>query len=186
MADAQWVMGEGTDNQFAWLENDEGRNVVCIERLAGKTADGRLTFVGPAVHGDDAPDVATTDEQWQSIVDVIAAAPEMVAVLKQVRSWVEAGLHNRIRPELDIKTVIDAVLAKAEPPRKVKKRMLVTVEVEVAADDGADETTLRAAANEAVVVHEGDSEFFRGPKGGGTAVKVKSKTVTTLGELYED
>lgn len=131
MADFQWVLGDGCDQQFAWLENGEGRNVVCIERLAGRTADGSLTFAGPSVHRYDALDHATTDEQWQSIVDCISAAPEMVATLKNLRHMMQRGGYSVDSPVEQWVRMIDATLAKAEPVRTERRKVRVQVDIEV-------------------------------------------------------
>lgn len=137
----QWVMGKGTGNQFAWLEDDEGRNVVCIERLAWlDELDGR-----------------TTDEQWQAIIDGIAAAPEMIGLLKAVRNGLAAnrtgfGTLAALLPS------INAVLAAVEPPRKVKNTVHVTVQVVIETDAGeaSEPGSVVLAAVDAVRDGEGD------------------------------
>ena len=146
----QWVMGEGSDNQFAWLENDEGHNVVCIERLAGNVAE-RVTFAGPSVTNFRESEIlkhATTDSQWQAITDCIAAAPEMLAVLKRVvaDAW---GDSDRVWAMV---SAVEAVLAKAEPVRLVKVRM--TFEVDVVPSD-TEARTLARARDEIVVCGSG-------------------------------
>lgn len=122
----QWVMGSDVSNVDAYIENDEGNAIVTIKRLTNPGA----SFVRPA-----------TDEQWQSIVDVIAAAPEMVAVLKGAM-LVEYTDRTEVHEFLD---KVKAVLAKAEPVRKTKVK--VTVEVEVHGD-GGDQGVVEYAASQ--------------------------------------
>jgi hypothetical protein len=154
------MIGGGTDEQFAWIENGKGHNVVCIERLAGKNADGGLKFAGPSVHRHDALEHATTDEQWQGIVDLIAAAPEMLAVLKRARQHLSAHLPvGEWQTFEDVIANIDHVLAKAEPVREVRRTVVVEVEVTLDVEVGTDDESLAMIAVDTV------------RDGGGTVVK---------------
>jgi hypothetical protein len=93
----------------------EDRSVVWVERIDG-CGDGTYR---------------TTDEQWQSIVDCIAAAPEMLATLRDLSREIRAGSILDAGSIGDWGRYIDEVIAKAEPPRKVKHTVHVTVQVEV-------------------------------------------------------
>ena len=123
----QWVMGEGTDERFAWLENDDAGDVVCIERLNGDPG------IAAILEAEDGNPYLTTDEQWQAIIDCIAAAPEMIAVLKSALIT-EFSDRGEVR---EFCAKVRAVLAKAEPPRKVKRKLTVFVTVEAEVDEGA-------------------------------------------------
>ena len=162
-----------------FIENADGYMLANLYRTAKR---GDIGGVDRLVDEDcclDATPNVTTDEQWHGIVDLFSAAPEMLAVLKEVDH------HFRCPNELTydgLQGLLNAVasaLAKAEPVRKVKKRMLVTVEVEVEAPA---DTHLDAIKN-----HAFDSVYHTGGtvRGDGV-VKFVSKTVTTLGELYEE
>jgi len=138
----QWMIGGGTDDQFAWIENGNGHNVVCIERLAGKNADGGLKFAGPSVHRHDALEHATTDTEWQGMIDLIAAAPEMLDLLRDLRREISDGSILDAGNIENYGREIEAVLAKADPNRLVKVR--VTFEVDVVPSDTELHTFARA------------------------------------------
>jgi hypothetical protein len=152
-------MGADTTTLDAYIENDEGNAIVKVMRL---TKPGL-----PSIR-------ATTDEQWQSIVDCIAAAPEMVAVLNEVRYRVANHLPLGERPQWEaLLTQIDNVLAKAEPPREVTRTVNVTVQVEVTADSNTPLDVLKRRAFDSVYT------------AGGAGVAFKNKIVNTTGELWE-
>lgn len=77
--------------------------------------------------------------------NMIAAAPEMVSVLKSLRVHLNVyAAAVGLRSEEDIRLMldsIDAVLRKAEPPRKRR----VTVEVEVEVDETRDDDAIDRA-----------------------------------------
>jgi hypothetical protein len=87
---------------------------------------------------------ATTDEQWQAIIDLIDAAPALLAGLKELLEYDEnstsVGDYG-----YEVMQRCKAAVAKAEPKRKVK--VLVTVEVEVE-DKGQGEGVVEYAAHQ--------------------------------------
>ena len=170
----QWVMGEGTDERFAWLENDEAGNVACIERLKGDPD------IAAILEGEGGNPYLTTDEQWQAITDGIAAAPEMLALLTDVRYGLAYTLPLGERAKFeDVIANIDAVLAKAEPPRKVKRKVRVQVDVEVDVPRGTafDCDLITRIVKDSVTADIG------GQYGDPAVVRAKA---TNVGELYEE
>ncbi len=111
----QWVMGQA-DQRFALLENDEGKKVLCIERLR---APRRMNDGDPTTY-------LTTDEQWHAIIDDIAMAPEVLACLHEVKY--DLDNHGRVR--VSTMTLVNETILRAEPKRKVKVQVTVEVEVE--------------------------------------------------------
>jgi hypothetical protein len=164
-----------------YVESESGYMLANLYRSA-KMADGDVEVIV----GDDCCSLAahnvTTEEQWRGICDLFAAAPEMLAVLRDLRATLEVLTGWRELDGTQIDQLIasdglhylDKVIAKAEPPRKVKKRLLVSVEVEVEADSDATLDVFKTRALDSVYT------------GGGVCVSFKGKTVTTLGELYEE
>ena len=126
----QWVMGE-CRGDGACIENDKGQNVVWVERVP---------------RGPDSSEYRTTDEQWQAIIDQIAAVPEMLALLKEARfilSHHKYGNMSVASGEVLISR-IDEVIAKAEPPRPIKRKVTITTEVEVEVfSDAPDDVVLQ-------------------------------------------
>ena len=153
----QWVMGTVTKHS-ASIENDEGVHVAGVSR-----------HFDPGRVNPDKP-FRSTDEQWQSIVDCIAAAPEMVEVLKRVvaDAW---GDSDRVEAMVN---AVDAVLAKAEPPRTAKHTLWVTVKVEIEADTGTSDEVIRRRASESVYTSTSPGVTF------------KEKQVAGRRELYEE
>jgi hypothetical protein len=127
----QWVMGE-TDQRFAWLEDDTGMNVACMERLPNRYGPrGVMPY-------------NTTDEHWQAIIDVIAAAPEMLSVLKRAESLVWGNMYE----VEEFLKLVRAAVAKAEPPRvvPVKRKVTITTEVEIEVfSDAPDDMVMKLA-----------------------------------------
>lgn len=115
------------------IYNDAGYGIANIDRLGRIDADGDLVFVAPHVEFNDEPhEHATNDEQWESIINTLAAAPEMLEVLKraEVECWGNSEAVERWMQD------VRAVIAKAEPPRTVRHRVSVTVEVTLDATAG--------------------------------------------------
>jgi hypothetical protein len=78
------------------------------------------------------------DAEWRSMCALIEAAPEMLAVLKSIRDDLGCG-EGISDAESDVMQCrIAGVLAKAEPPQKVKRRVQLTIEVEVEPDMSGD------------------------------------------------
>ena len=117
MADHSWKIDGGTDEQFAWIESGEGHNIACVERVAGTNHDrSRVKFAGGSVTLMSEREImqhATTDEQWQSIIDLIAAAPEMLACLREAKAEL-LDLYEAAYPDdesdNDTTRVIDRVI----------------------------------------------------------------------------
>ncbi len=136
----QWAM-DYVSESATYLVNDEGYDVVRVQRIAARRKDGSVDCL---IDLDDIPvKHATTDEQWQAMVDLIAAAPEMLAMLKDVRERcdnanVTMGLGTFEKFLCNTRDAIDSVLARAEPPRTVKRKVRVEVEVEVEVPSSAD------------------------------------------------
>lgn len=169
MADMQWELRRVGDE--AYLESIDGFMLANLYRTASREGTKVTRLVEADCSQFDASPNATTDEQWQSIVDCIAAAPEMLAACKEMVRAFEKG--DNVDELVALRSIKDAI-AKAEPPRKAKRRMLVTVEVEVEGDADAPTDVFKSHALDFVYT------------GGGVGTRFMGKTVTTLGELYED
>jgi hypothetical protein len=112
----QWVMGQA-DQRFAWLENDEGKHVACIERVG----DGAVATL---VEGE----FRTTDEQWQAIIDDIARVPELIACLREVAHELPSIAGITARTEQWVREIV------RKTTRPVKRKVQLTIEVEVEPD----------------------------------------------------
>lgn len=158
-----------------YVENEWGFMLANLYRTA---KPGRRGGVERLVEEDcctsDATPNVTTDEQWRGITDLLTAAPEMLTLLRDLSREIRAGSILDAGNIEEWGREIDALIAKAEPPRKVKKRLLVSVEVEVEADSDATLDVFKTRALDSVYT------------GGGVCVSFKGKKVTTLGELYEE
>jgi hypothetical protein len=117
----QFAVGEANDHRV-YIENGSGYDVAVLDRLAIGDTPLHANVAGTGVEVEQH---ATTDAEWQSIIDLIAAAPEMLTVLKKS----EYVCFDDRTEVLEYFRSVQAVLAKAEPPRK--QRVTVTVEVEV-------------------------------------------------------
>jgi hypothetical protein len=121
---------------YAGIYNKDGYGVADIDRL-GRVSRGEVTYLHEQIECNDEPDLhATTDEEWQSIPDCIAAAPEMLSLLKTIRDDLGCGEALSAAEADAMRNSIDAVLAKAEPPRMERHRVSVTVEVEIETTHG--------------------------------------------------
>ena len=116
----------------------------------------------------------TTDEQWDGVVAHISAAPEMLTLLRDLRREISDGSILDAGNIENYGREIDAVLAKAEPPRKVKHTVWVTVKVEVEADVGTSDEEIRTRASDSVYT------------GSGPGVTIKERQVAGRRELYEE
>jgi hypothetical protein len=153
-----WHVQDNTDEVHGQLRVDGDEGCVCI--LGTREKD------------------FTPDAERHDMAALISAAPEMLATLRDLSREIRAGTIDAGNIENWVK-YIDEVLAKAEPPRKVKRRMLVTVEVEVEAPADTHLDAIRCHAFDSVY-HTGGSVR------GDSTVRFVSKTVTTIGELYEE
>jgi hypothetical protein len=141
---SQWVMGSDVCEQKAWIENDEGQGVVKLERMNY----GLASTPGHA---------SATDEQWQSIIDQIAAVPEMIAALRNVQHELthDSEVHHSTRCD------IDSLLKRVDPPCPVTRTVNVTMQVDVRVFSDAPEDVVRAMA--LAQVRKGDG-FVTGGK----------------------
>jgi hypothetical protein len=155
---------------YALIENDRGYSVASLERRARMVEGDGVNWINPDLHAIDARDHATTDEQWQGIINLVAAAPEMLAVLKRAadESWGDMATVERWLAD------VRAVLAKAEPPRTAKHTLWVTVKVEIEADTGTSDEVIRRRASESVYTSTSPGVTF------------KEKQVAGRRELYEE
>jgi hypothetical protein len=122
---------------YAAIYNAEGYGIANIDRLARIDGDGDLGFVHPQIECNDRLRAhATTDAEWRSLIKLLAAAPEMLAVIKSIRDDLGCG-EGVSAAEADVmRCSIAEVLAKVEPTRSQRHRVSVTVEVEVETDPG--------------------------------------------------
>jgi hypothetical protein len=153
MADMKWSVSNDREDNEAYIENERGVECVQIQRTDR---------------------TALTESEFDVLVDLIAAAPEMLTLLRDLSREIRAGSILDAGNIEEWGREIDALIAKAEPPRTVKKRLLVSVEVEVEADSDATLDVFKTRALDSVYT------------GGGVCVSFKSKKVTTIGELYEE
>ena len=77
------------DSLYAGIYKDDGSGIVCIDRLGRR--DGSDVWLHDQIADNDEPEFhATTDEEWQSIVRCIRAAPDLLAALRDCRDWLVA------------------------------------------------------------------------------------------------
>jgi hypothetical protein len=128
-------------NLIAGIYNADGYGVASIDRL-GRRIDGEVGFVHAGVEGNDEPDLhATTDDEWLEILDVIAAAPQMLAACKQMARAYGCG---NAADEIDGLRALREAIAQAEANRRAKRtvEMKVMVEVEVAPGENAEHAAI--------------------------------------------
>ena len=144
---------------YAGIYNDKGYGIANIDRLARIDGEGDLGFVHDHIEDNEHPRAhATTDEQWRSLISLIDAAPEMLSVLRNILADLGCG-EGLSAAEADVmRGSILAVIAAAEPPRKVKHTVWVTVAVDVETTPGeaSKPGNVSMAAIEAVRDGEGD------------------------------
>jgi|688.fasta_scaffold484681_3 hypothetical protein len=137
MADVKWSVSNDREDDEAYIENERGVECVQIQRTNGP---------------------ALTRGEFDVIVDLIAAAPEMLAALRDLRATLEALTGWRELDGTQIDQLIasdglhylDKVIAKAEPVREVRRKVEVTVEVTLDVQAGTDDATLAMIAVDAV------------------------------------
>jgi hypothetical protein len=124
----QWVMGT-SDDKRAFLENDEGQPVVQLSRVQARTMGDAIRY-------------CTSDTHWQSIIDQIAAVPEMIAALRNVQHELthDSEVHHSTRCD------IDSLLKRVDPPCLVTRTVNVTMQVEVRVFSDAPDDAVRAIA----------------------------------------
>jgi hypothetical protein len=143
---------------YAGVYNDAGYGIANIDRLARIVGDGDLGFIHDHIQDNDEPRAhATTDEQWRSLIRLLNAAPEMLAVLRSIRDDLDCG-EGVSAAEADVmRNSIVAVLAKANLDNTVRQRVSVTVEVTLDTTPGeaSEHGNVLMAAIEAVRDGEG-------------------------------
>jgi hypothetical protein len=145
-----WHVQDNTDQPLGQLRVDGDDGCICIVG----TSRG----------------IPTPLAERHEMAALIAAAPAMLALLKR---GVDVVWEDNDRCEEWVRAV-RAVLARAEPVRRVKRAVEVRVLVEVEADADAHPEAIRNAAFDSVYASCG------------AGVEFKSKVATTIGELYED
>ena len=145
-----WHVQDNTDQPLGQLRVDSDEGCVCI--LGMRTPEW------------------TPDRERHEMAALIAAAPEMLALLKQGMDvvWEDSAQAD------EWERAVRAVLAKAEAVRRVKRTVEVRVLVEVEGDSELPSDVFKTRALDFVYT------------GGGVGMAFKSKVAITLGELYED
>jgi hypothetical protein len=124
----QWVVGS-SDEMGATIENDDGYDVVRIERLGQFVGDGTLRWVHRDLERSEAQKQhATTDAQWRAIVDDIALTPEIIACLREVAYELPAIAGITAKTEQWIRELV----------RKTRHKATVHLTVEVEVEEGED------------------------------------------------
>jgi len=124
-----------------YVESEHGYMLANLYRTA-KREDGETVVLVEDDCGFDPSRNLTSDEEWRGICDLFAAAPEMLAVLKEIDRYLDAPLNYTDQGRRGIVRAVAAVIAKAGPSRKAKVR--VTFEVEVERHENDFQTTARA------------------------------------------
>lgn len=103
---------------FAGVYNGDGYGIADIDRLGRVDSAGQVTYLHEQIAGNDEPaEHATTDEQWDTMLATLAAAPAMLAELRSIRSDLGCG-EGLSDAEADVLLGrIDAVLSLADPRR---------------------------------------------------------------------
>jgi hypothetical protein len=142
---------------YAGIYNDEGYGIANIDRLARIDGDGDLGFVHDHIECNDEPRAhATTDEQWKSMIRLLDAAPALLAMLKDILSDLDCGEGLSLAEADAMRSRIIEAIAKAEPPRVIRRRVRVAVEVCVDVDvDATDEAAQRLAVG---LVRDGEGQ----------------------------
>jgi len=133
--------------QIKWTMGDWCIDTASIKGTHGET----VAYIERQSNGNVPSGYTASDEEWQSIIDQIAAVPEMIAVLKRADSVVYEDMDVVEAWMVEVR----AVLRKAEKPRKVKRVVEVVVEVEVEDAKGIDIDILMSYAEDSVVIQGG-------------------------------
>lgn len=98
----------------AGIYDADGYGVVSIDRLGRRDGGGKVDFLHDQIEGNDEPDLhATTDEQWQSMLDCLAAAPQMLAACKAAMAALDSG---KAADAAHARKLLRVAVAEAEPP----------------------------------------------------------------------
>ena len=147
---------------YAGIYNAEGYGIANIDRLARIDGDGDLGFVHDHIADNDEPRAhATTNEQWKSLIRLLNAAPEMLSVLRNILADLDCGEGLSVAEADVMRGSILAVLAKAEPPRKVKHTVWVTVAVDVETTPGEASKPGNVCMAAIEAVRDGEGEIVR-------------------------
>jgi hypothetical protein len=104
-----------SDWENAWIDNGKGVNVCMVKRSRGVL---------------DTVEFLSTLDQWQAIVDLIEAAPQMLTVLQEVDRYLDDPHKYTSEGTLGIVNAVRDIVAQVAPK---KVTVQVTVEVEVPA-----------------------------------------------------
>lgn len=146
---------------YAGIYNRDGYGVASIDRL-GRRVGGEVPYHHPQIEDNDEPDLhATTDAEWHSIMSCISAAPAMLAVLRSILADLDCGEGLSVAEADFMRQRILAVLAKAEPPSKVKHTVWVTVAVDVETNPGEASKPDNVCMAAIEAVRDGEGEIVR-------------------------
>jgi hypothetical protein len=137
----KWTMGDWCIDT-ASIKGTHGETVAYIERQSSGNVPSGYT---------------ASDEQWQSIIDQIAAVPEMIAALRNVQHELKHDGEVLHVTRCDI----DSLLKRVDPPCPVTRTVNVTMQVDVRVFSDAPEDVVRAMA--LAQVRKGDG-FVTGGK----------------------
>ena len=97
-----WYMTEATAS-VAFLSDDTGEDVAVLQRLPDELFDSQAPLNG---------------EEWQAMVDLVAAAPELLAALRQAKFEL-IDLYEKAYPESEPENSMTAAIDRAI--RAIKK-----------------------------------------------------------------
>lgn len=132
-----WSMGTDATNLDAYIENEDGNAIIALTRL---TKPGLASIRTP------------TDAEWHSILRCIAAAPQMLRIIREYRHEARKVGWGCDTLDAVATEVVDAV----EPPT-TRRRVRVAVEVEVDADADANAEDIHRRAVE--IVRDGEGQI---------------------------
>lgn len=93
----------GVDSENMWLINKQGNNGARVERL----------YRNFPVDPDDL--TGFTDEEWQRVIDLIAAAPDLLEACKDALNWMgELADDDPLSGVSGVKRMLSSAIAKAE------------------------------------------------------------------------
>ncbi len=91
-----WYMTEAT-HSAAFLSDDTGEDVAVLQRLPDELFDSQAPLNG---------------EEWQAMVDLVAAAPELLAALRQAKSEL-MDLYEEAYPDDESDNSVTAAIDRA-------------------------------------------------------------------------
>jgi hypothetical protein len=95
-----WSVTEATE-RTAFLSDDTGEDVAVLERLPDELFDSQAPLSG---------------EDWQAMVDLVAAAPELLAALRLARNALNVAprFHVGSTDSYEIAAACDKAISKSE------------------------------------------------------------------------